>query len=235
MNPLQLSFAFSAGIAAALNPCGVAILPSYISYVLTRDGDNGGRDCTALRQKTVGGLAAGLTMTAGFFSIFGIFGLLFSFLGRSVISVVSPWFSLAVGIGLVLLGVTTFVGRGGIHLNLAEISSRLERKGGQGCLRPFYFYGLGYALASLGCTLPIFLMVISQTLISGSYLFSVFIFLSYVAGMGLVVTGISIATRFLREGLNRWLNRLLPYMGKIGGAIIIAAGAYLIYYSASIQ
>jgi cytochrome c biogenesis protein CcdA len=76
-------------------------------------------------------------------------------------------------------------------------------------------------------------MVISQTLVSGSYLFSVLIFFSYVAGMGLVVTAISIATRFLREGLNRWLNRLLPYMGRIGGAIIVAAGSYLIYYSLS--
>lgn len=229
MNPLQLSFAFSAGIAAALNPCGVAILPSYISYVLTRE--KGGSDCALLRQKSVGGLAAGLTMTAGFFSIFGIFGLLFSFLGRSVISTVSPWFSLAVGIGLVLLGVTTFTDQGGFHMNLAEISSRLERRGEQGCLKPFYFYGLGYALASLGCTLPIFLMVISQTLISGSYLFSVLIFFSYVAGMGLVVTVISVATRFLREALNRGLNRLLPYMGKVGGTIIATAGAYLIYYS----
>lgn len=231
MNPLQLSFAFSAGIAAALNPCGVAILPSYISYVLTREKEAG--DCIVQSQKTVGGLAAGLTMTAGFFSIFGVFGLLFSFIGRSVVMTVSPWFSLAVGVGLVVLGVTTFIDRGGLHLNLAEISSRLERKGGRGCLRPFYFYGLGYALASLGCTLPIFLMVISQTLVSGSYLFSVLIFFSYVAGMGLVVTAISIATRFLREGLNRWLNRLLPYMGRIGGAIIVAAGSYLIYYSLS--
>lgn len=98
-------------------------------------------------------------------------------------------------------------------------------------MKPFYFYGLGYALASLGCTLPIFLMVISQTLISGSYLFSVLIFFSYVAGMGLVVTVISVATRFLREALNRGLNRLLPYMGKVGGTIIATAGAYLIYYS----
>lgn len=231
MNPLQFSFAFSAGIAAALNPCGVAILPSYISYVLTRKSKVG--NCIVQQRKTIGGLAAGLTMTAGFFSIFGIFGLLFSFLGRSVILTVSPWFSLVVGIGLVLLGITTFTGQGSLHLNLAGLSSRLERKGGQGCLKPFYFYGLGYALASLGCTLPIFLMVISQTLISGSYLFSVLIFFSYVAGMGLVVTAISIATRFLREGLNRWLNRLLPYMGKIGGTIIIAAGSYLIYYSVS--
>ena len=233
MNPLQLSFAFSAGIAAALNPCGVAILPSYISYILTRETET--NDCTVLRKKLLGGLAAGLAMTAGFFSIFGIFGLLFSLLGRSVISTVSPWFSLAVGVGLVGLGITIFTGRKQLKLNLSRISSRLERKGGPGCLKPFYFYGLSYALASLGCTLPIFLMVISQTLVSGSYLPSVLIFFSYVAGMGLVVTAISIATRFLKEGLNRWLNKLLPYMKEIGGTIIIAAGAYLIYYSITLQ
>jgi len=233
VNPLQFSFAFSAGMAAALNPCGVAILPSYISYVLTRETETS--NCAILSKKTLGGLAAGLTMTAGFLSIFGVFGLLFSLIGRSVISAASPWFSLAVGVGLLGLGVATFTGRGQLKLNLTEISANLERKGDQGCLKPFYFYGLGYALASLGCTFPIFLMVISQTLISGSYLPTVLIFLSYVSGMGLVVTAISIATRFLREGLNRWLTRLLPYMGKIGGSIIIAAGTYLIYHSIALQ
>lgn len=104
MNPIQLSFAFSAGIAAALNPCGVAILPSYISYLLTRksEGDN----CSVLSNKqTPGGLTAGLTITAGLFSIFGFFGLLLSLFGRSVIAAVSPWFSLAVGIILVYHGV----------------------------------------------------------------------------------------------------------------------------------
>lgn len=233
MNPLQLSFAFSAGIAAALNPCGVAILPSFISYFLTRKKED--RRCIVVRRKALGGMAVGFAMTAGFFSVFGVFGLLFSFLGRSVISTVSPWFSLAVGIGLVALGLANLTDPGILHLNLAELSSRLERKGGRGCLKQFYFYGLGYALASLGCTLPIFLMVISQSLISGSYFFSALVFFSYVAGMGLVVTVISVVTRYIREALTRWLNRMLPYMRTIGATIIIAAGTYLIYYSFSIQ
>jgi cytochrome c-type biogenesis protein len=229
LNPIQLSFAFSAGVAAALNPCGVAILPSYISYLLTRKSE--GNNCSVLSKQTLGGLAAGLTMTAGFFSIFGIFGLLFSLFGRSVIAAVSPWFSLAVGIILLGLGLTTFTGREIFQINLTKLSTRLEQKGGKGCLKPFYFYGLGYALASLGCTFPIFIMVISQALVPGDYLSSVLIFFSYAAGMGVIVTGISIATRFLREGLSRWLNKLLPYVREISGVIIIAAGAYLIYYS----
>lgn len=231
MNTLQLSFAFSAGIAAALNPCGVAILPSYISYFLARKKEDNDSKCIVVNGKTLGGAAAGLAMTAGFFTVFGIFGLIFSFFGRSAISVVSPWLSLAVGTGLVLLGISTFRGRKILQLDFAGLSSRLERKGERGCLKPFYFYGLGYALASVGCTLPIFLMVISQSLISGSYLLSLLVFFSYVAGMGLVVTGISIAARYFREALSRWLNTLLPYMGKVGGTIIISAGSYLIYYS----
>jgi len=231
MNPLQLSFAFSAGIAAALNPCGVAILPSYISYILTKQGQGGG--CRLTASKALGGITAGLSMTAGFFTIFGLFGILFSLLGQIVISAVAPWFSLLVGGGLILLGILHLFDHDLFDISLIGVSSRLESKGEGGCLRPFYFYGLGYALASLGCTLPIFLMIVSQSLVSGSYLLSVMVFLSYVTGMGLVVIGISVATRLFREALENWLGKLLPYVKKIAGVIIVAAGIYLIYFSIS--
>lgn len=71
--------AFAAGIVATVNPCGFAILPSFVSYYLgTRVGPG----------RVVEGLLVGLTVTAGFMAVFGTVGVVFglgarSFLGSS--------------------------------------------------------------------------------------------------------------------------------------------------------
>ena len=219
---VQLGFAFSAGIAAAFNPCGVAMLPSYISYILGReDGESylGG----ALR-----GLAAGGVMTAGFFTIFVTFGLLFSYVGRALAAAI-PWIVILIGAGLILLGGAMLTGRSFLHLNLGRATSRLSSLGGRG-YRPFYFYGLAYALASLSCTLPIFLIIVSQTFAAANLVAGLLAFVLYAAGMGAVVIVISVLTFLSREFLTKQLTRFVPWIERGAALVIIAAGAYLIYY-----
>ncbi|MFQ6033727.1 MAG: cytochrome c biogenesis CcdA family protein [Candidatus Bipolaricaulia bacterium] len=229
---VQLGFAFSAGIAAAFNPCGVVMLPSYISYILGRE------DGRSYLGGALRGLAAGGVMTAGFFTIFVTFGLLFSYIGRALAAVI-PWIVILIGVGLVLLGVLMLAGRSFFQLNLGRAASRLgslppkDRVGGLGMrkgYRSFYFYGLAYALASLSCTLPIFLIIVSQTFSSANLLASLLAFVLYAAGMGVVVIIISVATFLSRELLTKQLARLAPYIEKAAALVIIAAGAYLIYY-----
>ena len=47
----------------------------------------------------------------------------------------------------------------------------------------FFVYGMGFAIASLGCTLPIFLLVVTSAIKSSGFFNGVFIFLIYAAGM----------------------------------------------------
>jgi len=222
IDPVQLGFAFSAGIAAAFNPCGVAMLPSYISYILGREGSE------SYLAGALRGLAAGGVMTTGFLTIFLVFGLLFSYLGRALATAI-PWIVVLIGAGLVLLGAAMLTGRPLFHLNLGRITSRLSGLGRRG-YRAFYFFGLAYALASLSCTLPIFLIIVSQTFAARDPLAGLLAFILYAAGMGLVVSIISVATFLSREFLTKQLVRLAPWIEKIAALVIIAAGAYLIYY-----
>jgi cytochrome c biogenesis protein CcdA len=64
-----LALALAAGTLAAVNPCGFALLPAYLSFLVIGDGDPG-------RGSAVGrALAATAAMTVGFVAVFGVFGL----------------------------------------------------------------------------------------------------------------------------------------------------------------
>jgi cytochrome c biogenesis protein CcdA len=68
-----LGFASGAGLVAALNPCGFAFLPGYLALVIA-GGRNDSSRSTALRRAG----AATVAMSAGFVTVFGVFGLLIS-------------------------------------------------------------------------------------------------------------------------------------------------------------
>jgi hypothetical protein len=70
---LPLGFAFTAGMAAAVNPCGFGLLPGYLALYL-RDGD-----ATSTRSggpRMVRAVTIGVTVTASFIALFGAAGLL---------------------------------------------------------------------------------------------------------------------------------------------------------------
>ena len=90
-------------------------------------------------------------------------------------------------------------------------------------------FGVGYGIASLGCTLPLFLALVGASLgaESGG---SLLIFASYGFGMALVLTALSVGAALARQGLARGLRRLLPHMSRISGVLLLIAGAYMSYY-----
>lgn len=64
-------FILAAGMVAAFNPCGIALLPSYISYLI-----GGKTKVYSLRYATLKGLGLGGAMTTGFLTIFVLAGFL---------------------------------------------------------------------------------------------------------------------------------------------------------------
>ena len=64
-----LALALGAGMLAAVNPCGFALLPAYLSLLVVGDQP-------ATRPRAVGrALALTAAMTSGFVVVFGVFGL----------------------------------------------------------------------------------------------------------------------------------------------------------------
>jgi cytochrome c biogenesis protein CcdA len=82
----------------------------------------------------------------------------------------------------------------------------------------------------LGCTLPIFLVVVGSAIKSQGFSNGLFQFFSYSLGMGAVLTTLALSIALFKGGLATYLRRLLPYMGRMAGALLLVSGSYQMYY-----
>jgi cytochrome c-type biogenesis protein len=213
-----VSFAFVAGTVATVNPCGFALLPAYLARrVGVEDGSRGGADAVS-RALAVGGVT-----TAGFMLVFGTIGTAIG-LGARELTRALPWAGLVIGVTLVLAGAAVLAGG---HLRLRLPQPRRRSTGGG--LRGDVLFGIGYGTASLSCTLPIFLAATGSA-VTGSLAGSALGFLAYAAGMGTILTALAVAAALSQQGLARVLRRLVPYVNRVGGALLALAGAYVVYY-----
>jgi cytochrome c-type biogenesis protein len=214
---LSLWIIFTAGIVAAFNPCGIAMLPSYISYLIGADADG---ESLSIPSAIVKGIRLGLAMTIGFLIIFVSSGILINLVGRGLI-VFLPTISLLIAIILALLGLAMLFGK---YLPVKTIS--FEVKPGKWSV---FFYGIAYGLASLGCTLPAFLLVVVQSINQGAFA-AVNSFIVYSLGMGLVVTAITATSLVSRKYVQQFLRKYIPIVKTLSALIIFVTGLYLIYY-----
>lgn len=214
----ELAYAFVAGTVATVNPCGFALLPAYLARQLAREGEEG-RPLDAVARA----LALGAATTGGFLLVFATIGLAVS-LGAHSLTQAVPWAALAIGVLLVLAGLLVLGGRR-VGLGL-PLPARIRNAGAGGSS---FLFGAGYGTASLSCTLPIFLTVVGASLaedIPTGALMSA----SYAAGMGTILTALAVAAALSRQGLALAVRRLLPYVSRLSGALLVAAGGYVVYY-----
>ena len=55
-------------------------------------------------------------------------------------------------------------------------------------------------------------------------------FLQYAAGMGVMLTAITVGVALVRQQTVGVVSRALPYVESIGNAALVFAGAYLVWY-----
>ncbi len=216
-----LPWALTAGAFATLNPCGFALLPAYLSYLV------GHADSAPVPRQLVRGGLAGMSMTAGVMAVFLVAGVIISGLGTALARFI-PWLGLAVGGVVAGTGLVMLV-RPSVNpsLPVARWADRFGRRTGA---FTFVAFGAGYGLASLGCTLPVFLVVTAQALAAGGFLPGIIVFLAYALGMGAVLLALSLTTGAGSGLLVRYLRQLVPTIRWIGAGGMVAAGGYLIYY-----
>ena len=89
---------------------------------------------------------------------------------------------------------------------------------------------VGYAVASLSCTIGPFLAVTGAGVGGTSVLGRAWIYLAYAAGFALVVGALAVAVALAGSALVERMRRILPYVNRIGGAVLILVGLYVGYY-----
>jgi cytochrome c-type biogenesis protein len=227
VNTSALALAFIAGTVATVNPCGFALLPAYLSYFLgldtARDDSTAGGDGGA--NPVLRALAVSAAVTAGFVVVFGVMGIVWSsvssWLGGRL-----PYFTMAIGVVLVGLGIAMLRGfEPIINLPKLQLSERKRE------LSSMFLYGVSYAIASLSCTIGVFIAVTSTTLTNSSFAEGVATFVAYGLGMGATLAILTIAVALAKQGLVARFRRLLPYMHTISGVLLIVAGIFVTYYA----
>lgn len=214
-----LVLALGAGLVAALNPCGFAFLPGYLGLVIAGDGYPLNRAAALARA----GVAT-LAMCAGFVTVFGVFGLLVSPLIASAQRYL-PFATVVIGVLLITLAVRLLAGR-----DITMAMPKLFGGTPTGRMRSMYGYGVGYAVASLSCTVAPFLAMISTTFRQGKILTGMLAFLAYAGGMALTVGVAAVAVAFFGATANGAVRRILPHINRVGGAIVLLTGLYVTYY-----
>jgi cytochrome c-type biogenesis protein len=221
---LPFGYAFGAGMLAAVNPCGVLLVPSLVAYYLGGAFAGEGEDWLDRASRA---LLFGLMATLGFLCLFAIVGIIFVASGR----VLGEWFprgGLAVGIGLAAVGVWTVIS--GHSIGLASAGRAMGFvKVAPGLRSPFLF-GAAYGIASLACTLPVFLVVVGTAMTAGGFGAGAGQFVAYGLGMGSMLTTVILAAAFFSSAVTRALKGVMPYMHRAGASLLVGAGLFMIYY-----
>ncbi len=222
MFDLGLALPFTLGIVTAVNPCGFAMLPTWIGYFLTGDA----ADREERPEQVLRGLQVSLVMAGAFVLVFGGLGVVVSHLvTEEAIARRTPWVTVVLGLLLIAYGLALLAGRE-VRLPLPK-----PRRGpGSGELWSVFGFGASYAVVSIGCAAPIFLLQVAGSFGRDGVLEGTANYLAFAAGMTAVVAALTLSLALARGGLVRNLRRLLPFVDRLGALALVLGGAYLTVY-----
>jgi cytochrome c biogenesis protein CcdA len=213
------------------------MLPSFVSYLL--GAGEPGFEAAPLPLRAARALLFGATATLGFVTVFAAVGAVVALGGRAIFALV-PLATVVIGVILIGLGLALLLGRAwhvALPVPLPAAGLMATRPGTAGLPAPgpraMFLYGVGYATASLSCTLPVFLAVVGGALVAQGAVSSLLMFVSYALGMGVVLFAVAAGTAAFKGIVAHRLRGLLPYVERASGALLVAGGAYLIYYQAA--
>jgi cytochrome c biogenesis protein CcdA len=214
-----VSYAFALGLVASVNPCGFPMLPAYLSFFIGAEGQE-----VALSVRLARAVGSAAAVTVGFTAVFAVLGGLFD-AGLTVFMAWVPWIMLVMGGAFVLLGV---VGVATGHLTLPIPTFTRHRTDRSAWSK--VGFGVSYALASLTCSLPVFLAGIAPAFTRVGWVTGLSTFLAYAAGMSAVLMLVSLAVAVARVSIVGLLRRSGRHIARFASVVLIAVGGYLVYY-----
>ncbi len=225
---LPLSFAFLAGMLATVNPCGFVMLPAYLTLYVGDESDSTESSLRGTAARGVKAIYVSIAMGLGFVALFGFAGLLVRASTEVVVDAL-PWIGFILGFAMAALGAYILSG-GKLYTGIAQRMADRVGDPRVTSLRGYFLFGISYALASLSCTLPIFLAVVTSSFTNEGFVRGMIQFLSYAGGMTFLIMILTIAVALFKSALVNQLRRFLPYINAVSAGILIVVGAYLIFY-----
>lgn len=215
MDLVLISFSFLAGLQAFFAPCSIALIPAYAGYYVNHETGN-----TSKIQRFLFGLKAGSFASLGIITVYVVFGLILTLFGR-IIAPLFPWIELITGGLLIFMGSSTLLGYE--FAIKPPVVIQTNSNGG----KRFYLFGIAYALGALGCTLPIFLLVIFQSFAQKGIFGGIINFGVYALAMSSLMIVFSLVSSLSKGAMHRFLGKYMGIIQKSAGVLILLAGVYL--------
>jgi len=205
-------------MVATFNPCGFSLLPAYLGAFVAGDAPD-----RRLDQRVARAVGVAAAVSVGFVAVFTTAGVVIDQLTGPTRQRL-PWVSIVVGAALAVAGGLMVLGwKPAIAVRGPDLVS--GRRG----IAAMVGYGATFAIASLSCTIGPFLAVTGVAL-TRSTVQGVAAYTAYAVGMGTIVLAISVLAAVAHSSVVRAMGRLTRVMPRIGGALMIAAGAYAAWY-----
>jgi cytochrome c biogenesis protein CcdA len=169
------------------------------------------------------------TVATAFTVLFGAMGAVFQVASSLIIGAL-PWAGLIVGVALILVGGASLAGRsfgGGLPERIAGSIGRGANERG---MRGYAIFGMAYGVASLGCTLPLFLALTGTAVASAGTGAAVLAFVLYGAGMATALGLVTVAAGLVTFGVIVRLRPITRFVSVVGSTLLLLAGAYVVYY-----
>ena len=214
-----MGLSFLRGLVAAVNPCGFILLPTYLMYFLGMQGQVPGTQRATIRRAL---LVSG-SLSAGFMSVFLVAGLI-AYHFTSWINENAKYATVGIGVGLITLGVAMLLG-----FKLPISTPRIDAGGRTRGVGSMFVFGIAYAVASIGCTIGLFLATLFSTRRDG-IASGVANVAAYGVGMALLVTALTVALAVANTGLLKVLRGGMQHVETIAAVFVILSGMYLVYY-----
>lgn len=217
---MDLSLSFIRGMLAAVNPCGFILLPTYLLYFLGLSSSDAG----VQRAPVARALVVSAAVSAGFLTVFLGVGAIAEFFTSWVVGN-AKYLTAVIGAAFVVLGIAMLFG-----YRLPINTPKLDAGGRDRTLWSMFVYGIAYAVASIGCTLPLFLSTLFGTADRSGYFAGLANVVAYGAGMALLITALTVTLAVANVGLLRVLRSGMQYVEMIAGALVLLSGLYLLWY-----
>ncbi len=215
-----MALALTAGMVSTVNPCGFAMLPAYLALFVSGDAEVDDR--AGLRYGRALSVIAAVAL--GFIVVFGVMGVLFQAGARVFIDYV-PYAALAIGAALVVAGAAMWIGwRPKFAIPQTGTGPRDAR------YRSMVGFGMSYGIASLSCTLPVFLSIVVGTVNRSSWASGAATLGAYVAGMTIVLAIATLSVAAAQQSILGGLRRASRHVNRIAAVLLVMSGLYIIYY-----
>ena len=216
----RLATSFTAGLLAAINPCGFVLLPTYLLYFLGMENLRPGAERTSITRA----LAVSLSVSAGFMSVFVVIGVVTKwatdwFLDKT------PYVSLVIGLALVVLGIAMLFG-----FQLPFTTPKLDVGKRDRSVLSMFVFGIAYAVASIGCTIGPFLTVVLGSVSKKGLVTGIAAIGLYGFGMALLVSGLTITLALANTAVLKALRKGMAWFEYVSGIFVLLTGVYLTWY-----